>query len=92
VYGVPLGEEAQRKIFALVAELRRAGIPADMSYDGKKLKGAMRGADRSGAAYAVILGERDIAEGAAQVKDLATGDQAAVPLTRVVELLKEKLG
>jgi histidyl-tRNA synthetase len=63
-----------------------------MSYDGKKLKGAMRGADRSGAAYAVILGERDLAEGAAQVKDLVTGEQEAVPLDRVADVLKEKLG
>ncbi len=91
VYGVPLGEEAERKVFALVAELRRAGIAADMSYDGKKLKGAMRGADRSGAAYAVILGERDIAAGSAQVKDLASGDQVAVPLAEIVTTLKERL-
>jgi histidyl-tRNA synthetase len=92
VYGVPLGEEAQRKIFGLIAALRRAGIAADMAYDGKKLKGAMRGADRSGAAYAVILGERDLASGAAQVKNLATGDQEAVPFDRIADVLKEKLG
>jgi histidyl-tRNA synthetase len=92
VYGVPLGDEAQRRIFGLVAELRRAGIAADMSYDGKKLKGAMRGADRSGAAYAVILGERDIAAGSAQLKDLASGDQVAVPLAEIVTTLKERLG
>jgi histidyl-tRNA synthetase len=91
VYGVPLGEEAQRMIFSLVTELRRAGIGADMSFDGKKLKGAMRGADRSGAAYAVILGERDIAAGSAQVKDLSTGEQAAVPLDGLVTTLKERL-
>jgi histidyl-tRNA synthetase len=91
VYGVPLGEEAQRRIFGLVAELRRAGIAADMAYDGKKLKGAMRGADRSGAAYAVILGERDIAEGNAQVKELTSGDQVAVPLNDLVTTLKERL-
>jgi histidyl-tRNA synthetase len=91
VYGVPLGEEAQRRIFGLVAALRRAGIAADMSYDGKKLKGAMRGADRSGAAYAVILGERDIAAGSAQLKDLASGDQVAVPLAEIVTTLKERL-
>ena len=91
VYGVPLGEEAQRRIFGLVAALRRAGVAADMSYDGKKLKGAMRGADRSGAAYAVILGERDIAAGSAQVKDLASGDQVAVPLDEIVTTLKERL-
>ncbi|MCO6011379.1 histidine--tRNA ligase [Actinoallomurus purpureus] len=91
VYGVPLGEEAERKIFGLIAELRRAGVAADMSYDGKKLKGAMRGAGRSGAAYAVILGERDIAAGSAQVKDLASGDQVAVPLAELVTTLKERL-
>jgi histidyl-tRNA synthetase len=91
VYGVPLGEEAERTIFGLIAELRRAGVAADMSYDGKKLKGAMRGAGRSGAAYAVILGERDIAAGSAQVKDLASGDQVAVPLAELVTTLKERL-
>jgi histidyl-tRNA synthetase len=79
-------------VFGLVAELRRAGIAADMSYDGKKLKGAMRGADRSGAAYAVIIGERDLTEGAAQLKDLRSGEQEAVPLDRIAGVLKEKLG
>ncbi|HEV7933852.1 MAG TPA: histidine--tRNA ligase [Actinomadura sp.] len=91
VYGVPLGETAGRKIFALVAQLRRAGIAADMAYGGKGLKGAMKGADRSGAAYAVILGDRDIATGSAQVKDLASGDQIAVPLTEIPTLLRERL-
>ncbi|MEV0402286.1 histidine--tRNA ligase [Actinoallomurus sp. NPDC050550] len=91
VYGVPLGEDAERTIFGLIAALRRAGVAADMSYDGKKLKGAMRGAGRSGAAYAVILGERDIAAGSAQVKDLASGDQVAVPLAELVTTLKERL-
>jgi histidyl-tRNA synthetase len=91
VYGVPLGEVAERKIFSVVAELRRAGIAADMSYGGKGLKGAMKSADRSGAAYAVILGERDIAGGSAQVKDLASGDQIAVALTEIIDVIKRKL-
>ncbi|REE94669.1 histidine--tRNA ligase [Thermomonospora umbrina] len=91
VFGVPLGEVAERRIFALVAELRAAGIAADMSYGGKSLKGAMKAADRSGAAYAVILGERDIAAGSAQVKDLAEGGQSAVPLTDITATLKERL-
>jgi histidyl-tRNA synthetase len=91
VYGVPLGETAERKIFAVVAGLRRAGIAADMSYGGKGLKGAMKSADRSGAAYAVILGERDIATGSAQLKDLAGGDQVAVALTEIIDVIKRKL-
>ncbi|MEU9889504.1 histidine--tRNA ligase [Sphaerisporangium sp. NPDC051011] len=91
VYGVPLGEEAARRMFRLVNELRAAGVPADMAFDGKGLKGAMKGADRSGAAYAVILGERDIAAGSAQVKNLASGEQDAVPLAEIVTTLKERL-
>ncbi|TDC70491.1 histidine--tRNA ligase [Actinomadura sp. GC306] len=90
-FGVPLGDAAERRMFALVDELRRAGIAADTAFGGKKLKGAMKDADRSGARYAVILGERDIAEGVAQVKDLAAGEQAAVPLTAIVTTLKERL-
>jgi histidyl-tRNA synthetase len=91
VYGVPLGEAAERRVFGLVAELRRAGIAADMSYGGRGLKGAMKNADRSGAAYAVIVGDRDIAAGSAQLKDLAGGTQTAVPLAEVVTTLKERL-
>ncbi|MEU6743774.1 histidine--tRNA ligase [Streptosporangium sandarakinum] len=91
VYGVPLGEEARRRMFLLITELRRAGLDADMSFGGKGLKGAMKGADRSGAGYAVILGERDLAAESAQVKDLASGDQTAVPLAEIVETLKERL-
>ncbi|GII88080.1 histidine--tRNA ligase [Sphaerisporangium siamense] len=91
VFGVPLGEEAARRLFRLVHELRAAGVAADMAFDGKGLKGAMKGADRSGAAYAVILGDRDIAAGTAQVKHLASGDQTAVPLAEIVTTLKERL-
>ena len=90
-FGVALGDTAERRMFALVDELRRAGIAADMAFGGKKLKGAMKDADRSGARYAVILGERDIADGVAQVKDLAEGEQTAVPLTAIVTTLKERL-
>ncbi|TYK42899.1 histidine--tRNA ligase [Actinomadura decatromicini] len=90
-FGVALGDAAERRMFALVDELRRAGIAADMAFGGKRLKGAMKDADRSGARYAVILGERDIADGVAQVKDLAEGEQTAVPLTGIVTTLKERL-
>ncbi|GAA2211912.1 histidine--tRNA ligase [Nonomuraea monospora] len=91
VYGVPLGDDARRRMFLLVGELREAGISADMAFGGKGLKGAMKGADRSGAAFALILGERDLAAEAVQVKDLATAEQIQVPLAKVADVLKEKV-
>ncbi|HSK26630.1 MAG TPA: histidine--tRNA ligase [Jiangellales bacterium] len=91
VFAVPLGEDARRRAFGLVTELRRAGVPADLAVDGRGLKGAMKAADRSGARYALVLGDRDLAAGVAQAKDLSTGEQQAVPLPHVVPYLQEKL-
>jgi histidyl-tRNA synthetase len=91
VFVVPLGEEARRRALPLATELRQAGVGCDLVFGTRGLKGAMRAADRSGARYAVILGERDIAGGVAQLKDLGSGEQHAVPLADLVTTLKEKL-
>lgn len=91
VFVVPLGETARRRTVTLLADLRRDGVAADTAYAGQGLKGAMRAADRSGARHAIIFGDRDLAAGAAQLKDLRTGDQEPVPLDRVVATVKERL-
>ncbi|MEU8251725.1 histidine--tRNA ligase [Nonomuraea sp. NPDC048916] len=91
VYGVPLGDDARRRMFLLLNELRQAGISADMAFGGKGLKGAMKGADRSGARFALILGERDLAARAVQLKDLTTAEQTEVPLAQVADILKGKV-
>lgn len=91
VYGVALGDDARRRMFLLVDELRRAGVNADMAFGGKGLKGAMKGAGRSGARFALILGERDLATQAVQLKDLTTAEQTEVPLAQVVDVLKGKV-
>ncbi|MFE1310209.1 histidine--tRNA ligase [Streptomyces sp. NPDC058755] len=92
VYAVPLGEEARRVLFAKVTELRRAGVAADFSYGGKGLKGAMKNANRSGARYAIVAGERDLAEGVVQLKDMESGEQAAVGVNDIVAELRSRLG
>ncbi|MGZ6870223.1 MAG: His/Gly/Thr/Pro-type tRNA ligase C-terminal domain-containing protein, partial [Frankiaceae bacterium] len=60
---------------------------ADLAYGQRGMKGAMKAADSSGAAYAIVAGDRDLAAGVAQVKDLRTGEQRPVPLDRLVEEL-----
>ncbi|WP_405678892.1 histidine--tRNA ligase [Streptomyces sp. NBC_01511] len=91
VFAVPLGEEARRLLFGVVTELRRAGVAADFSYGGKGLKGAMKNANRSGARFTIVAGERDLAEGVAQVKDMESGEQKPVPLDALVADLTAKL-
>ncbi|MFK8845503.1 histidine--tRNA ligase [Streptomyces sp. Ac-502] len=92
VFAVPLGEEARRTLFATVTELRRAGVATDFAYGGKGLKNAMKSANRSGARLAVVAGERDLAEGVVQLKDLESGEQTPVALDSVVEEVRRRIG
>jgi histidyl-tRNA synthetase len=91
VFAVPLGDQARELLFELVTTLRRAGVAADFGYGSKGLKAAMKAADRSGARYALVLGERDIAENVIQIKELATGEQVAAPLADIATTIQEKL-
>ncbi|WP_030693071.1 histidine--tRNA ligase [Streptomyces globisporus] len=91
VFAVAIGEEARRLLFGKVTELRRAGVAADFSFGGKGLKGAMKDANRSGARLAVVAGERDLAEGVVQLKDMESGEQQAVALDGLVEAVRAKL-
>ncbi|MBZ6207373.1 histidine--tRNA ligase [Streptomyces olivaceus] len=92
VFAVPLGEEARRILFAKVTELRKNGVAADFAYGGKGLKAAMKAANRSGARYALVLGERDLAESVVQLKDMESGEQTAVGVNEIVAELESRLG
>ncbi len=84
---VPVGETAEATALDILQALRRAGIRAEMAYRGN-LRRRMERANRIGARAAVLIGEDDLAAGVAQVKDLATGAQQAVPIDEVPARLR----
>ncbi len=88
---MPLGEDARRALFTAVTALRRAGVAADFAFGGKGMKNAMKSANRSGARLALVAGDRDLAEGVVQLKDLVTGEQGPVTLADLVTTVKERL-
>ncbi|MBU3065106.1 histidine--tRNA ligase [Nocardia sp. NEAU-G5] len=83
VFGVPLGDAATQRLVVLAAKLRAAGIRVDIAYGGRGVKGAMKAADRSGAKYALVLGDRDLSAGEIGLKDLASGEQRQIPIDAV---------
>lgn len=91
IFGVPLGEAARSRMVALAGALRAAGVRVDLAYGGRGVKGSMKAADKSGARFALVLGDRDLAEGIAQLKDLASGDQRPVPLDDVITEIRTAL-
>jgi histidyl-tRNA synthetase len=86
---VPLGEAAETAAIGLVAQLRRTGIACQMAYKGN-MKRRMQKADSSGARYAIILGDDELARGEAAVKDLKTGEQKGVALTELAEAVRAR--
>lgn len=87
VFCVPLGDTARERLVALAGQLRSAGIATDLAYGGRGVKGAMKSADRSGARFALLLGDRELADSAVVLKDLKNGEQQDVPLGEVVRVL-----
>ena len=84
---VPLGEAAEEAATRLAAELRRAGIGCDMAYRGN-MKKRMQKAAASGARFAVIVGDDELARGEAAVKDLSTGEQVSLAFAEVPEAVR----
>ncbi|MCX4536338.1 histidine--tRNA ligase [Streptomyces sp. NBC_00841] len=91
VFAVPLGEEARRVLFAKVTELRKLGVAADFAFGSRGLKGAMKSANRSGARLTVVAGERDLADGVVQLKDMESGEQQPVAVDVLVAEIQQKL-
>jgi histidyl-tRNA synthetase len=92
VYAVPLGADAKVRLAVLGAALRAAGVRVDVAYGDRSLKGAMKGADRSGASIALVAGDRDLETGTVGVKSLATGEQVDIAVADVVAEVLSRLG
>ncbi|NKJ42719.1 histidine--tRNA ligase [Novosphingobium sp. SG720] len=76
---VPMGPAAEAACLGLAATLRRGGLTVDMGYRGN-MKKRMSRANESGARFALIVGDEELAAGEATVKNLVTGTQERMAL------------
>jgi len=86
------GGAAKEVALRLLADLRAAGLPVTCTYGARSLKAQMRQADRAGAAYALLIGDEEVAAGVVTLRDLAAGTQETVPLGEVVGRLRKSAG
>ena len=84
-----LGNNAEKKVFAWVNELRRSGIWVEMEYGSKGLKAQMKRADRLKAKRTIIVGDDELAKGKGVLRDMRTKVQQEVDLDNLVEELKK---
>jgi histidyl-tRNA synthetase len=80
VFFVTLAPEARLPAMRLAGALRAEGVSCDLDYGGRGTKGQFKQADRSGAAYAVVIGEDELAQGTCKVRDMSSGAERAVSI------------
>jgi histidyl-tRNA synthetase len=83
---IPLGEPAKQRCFSLLKELRSRMICAEMTFSDKKLKDLLRYADHLRAKYVLIIGENEIAQDRAELKEMATHTSRPVVLSKILDI------
>ena len=83
-YVVGIGGETNVKSLEIVQALRHQGYTADRDYLDRKPKGQFKTASRLNAKYTITIGERELQENKANVKNMETGNEISVSLDDVI--------
>ncbi|MEE0859263.1 MAG: histidine--tRNA ligase [Acutalibacteraceae bacterium] len=80
LYIAGLGDEAQKKAFNLVKEVRETSLIAECDIVGRSLRAQMKYADKIGAKFSMVIGDDEIKNNKAILKNMETGEKTEVPL------------
>ncbi len=89
IYIAPLGERASEYSQRLVYELRKAGVKSETDHMGRGLRAQMKYSDKLGCRYTLVLGDNEIENGKANIKDMRNGGQTEVELSKLTEFFAE---
>ena len=89
LYVSNIGEDADLFAQKLVNELRLQGISAEKDHMSRSLKAQMKYADKIGAEYTVVIGDEEIKNGFAVLKNMSTGEQREIEFSNLKEALDE---
>ena len=81
---IPLGDVAKEMAMKIATELRAAGKSIEIAFGDRALKGAMKGADKSGARYVIVLGESEISSATVELKEMKTGTTSSVKIASLI--------
>ncbi|MBR1555143.1 MAG: histidine--tRNA ligase, partial [Oscillospiraceae bacterium] len=80
VYFVPMGEAAEHKAMQLTAQLRKDGISAQSDVMGRSLRAQMKYADKIHARFTVVIGDNELEQGEAVLKNMKSGEKISIKL------------
>jgi histidyl-tRNA synthetase len=84
---IPIGEAALKTLLPAAQAARAHGLRVEVGYGNRKLRAELERANRMQAAYAVIVGESELASGQAILREMQSGEQRPVPLEKLADEL-----
>ncbi len=91
IFIASMGDKARLAAIELTFKLRSEKLSALLAFGDRSIKSQMKEANRNNARFAIILGEREIDEQKASVKDLESGSQTDLPMEQLLPFFQEKL-
>lgn len=89
LYIAPLGDRANVYSMKLAYDLRKQGLSIETDHVGRGLKAQMKYANKIGAEYTLVLGDNEIDNEKANLKNMETGEQSEVELSKIAEFLQK---
>jgi histidyl-tRNA synthetase len=86
---IPLGEKAKLQALTIASSLRAKGKKVEIAFGDRALKGAMKGADKSGAMHVIVLGDSEISSGTVLLKEMKSGAETSVKIDSLFEALEK---
>ena len=84
---IPLGEGSKTFSLTLAAAVRSAGFSVEIAFGERSLKGSMKGADKSGARYVLVIGENEIESSSFELKRMSDGVLVSVKMSELNTVL-----
>jgi len=84
---IPLGDAAKEMAMKIAHHLRNANKSVEIAFGDRALKGAMKGADKSGARYVIVLGDSEISSATVELKEMKTGATSSVKIDSLISAI-----
>jgi histidyl-tRNA synthetase len=91
VFVVQLGDLAKRKALMLLEQFRKAGMRASESFGKESIKAQLKVADKVGALFSLIIGQKEAHEDNVIIRDMKSGAQETVPVEKIIDVIRKKV-
>ncbi|MCC3145355.1 histidine--tRNA ligase [Halanaerobium sp. Z-7514] len=91
LYITVIGEKAKKEAFRLLDILRKEEFKTEIDYLDRSVGSQMKSADRMNAEYTIIIGENELNNNSATIRNMKSGNEAEIKLSNLLKEMKQRV-